>query len=61
MLKELDSRETDSISVTLLWDSSLNRTMVRLVDSKDGTDETFHVPAQFALDAFAHPFCYLNR
>ena len=31
-----------------------------LTDDRTETDETFHVPAFAAVDAFDHPFCYLG-
>jgi hypothetical protein len=61
MLKELESRDGDGISVTLLWDSEFHRTMIRLVDYHAETIETFQVPAFAAADAFDHPFYYLGQ
>ena len=61
MLQELNTREGDGIAVTLYWDNAFHRTMIRLVDDRTETDETFHVPAFAAADAFDHPFCYLQR
>jgi hypothetical protein len=56
--RELDSRESDGIAVTLLWYEDSNQVAVRVVDSK--TDEEFELPVQAAdaLDAFWHPYAY---
>jgi hypothetical protein len=59
MLQELNSRGGDGITVSLYWDNEDHTTMIRLVDDRTETDETFHVPATSAGDAFDHPFCYL--
>jgi hypothetical protein len=58
MLKELNRRVGDGITVTLYWDDEFNRTMIRLTDDRTETDETFQVPAAAAGDAFDHPFYY---
>ena len=60
MLQELNRRAGDGITVTLYWDNRFHRTMIRLTDDRTETDETFHVPAFAAVDAFDHPFCYLG-
>jgi len=60
MLQELDTRAADGITVTLYWDGTFQRTLIRLVDQRSATDETFEVPAPSAADAFEHPFYYLN-
>ena len=60
MLKELNSRTGDGLSVTLYWDSTFDRTLIRLLDDRTETDEMFQVPAPAAADAFNHPFCYLD-
>jgi hypothetical protein len=61
MLHELNSREGNGITVSLYWDSEDDATIVRIVDDRTETDETFHVPASAAADAFDHPFCYLEH
>ena len=58
MLRELDTRRGDGITVTLYWDSTSERTLIRLVDERTETDETFPIPAPTAADAFEHPFYY---
>jgi YD repeat-containing protein len=59
MLRELDTRTGDGITVTLYWDSASERTTIHLVDERTETDETFQIPASTAADAFEHPFYYL--
>jgi len=61
MFQELNNREANGISVSLYWDDAFYRTMIRIVDARTATDETFQVPAFAAADAFDHPFCYLHR
>jgi hypothetical protein len=53
--RELDSRESDGVSVTLLWHGD-NRLTVEVSDSR--TDEHFSlaVRPQDALDTFHHPY-----
>jgi hypothetical protein len=58
MLKELDQRTGDGLTVTLLWDTRFNRTLIQLVDLFTGLNDLFHVPAYAAADAFQHPFSY---
>jgi hypothetical protein len=57
---EVDSRAEAELEVNLYWDSHCKRTMIRLVDHRTRTIETFHVPAFAARDAFAHPYYYLG-
>ena len=60
MMQELNSREGDGITVSLYWNSEDQTTVIRLVDDRTATDETFRVPGFAAADAFHHPFCYLR-
>jgi hypothetical protein len=60
MLQELNSREGDGIAVSLYWNNEDQTTVIRLIDDRTETDETFRVPAFAAADAFHHPFCYLR-
>jgi YD repeat-containing protein len=59
MLRELDTRAGDGITITLYWDSFSRRTIIHLLDKRTEIDATFQVPHQAAADAFEHPFCYL--
>jgi hypothetical protein len=59
--QELDYRESNGIQVSLLWNRSDNSVSVAVFDVR--SDETFEiaVAADFALDAFHHPFAYAPR
>jgi hypothetical protein len=60
MMQELNRRDAEGINVTLYWDNEFHRTMIRLVDYRTETIETFQVPAYAAADAFQHPYYYLG-
>lgn len=55
-LVALKGRITAGLGVQLLADVAHGRTFITL--ALDGETETFEVPAEHALDAFDHPFCY---
>ncbi len=57
-LAELDYRESNGISVTLLWNRTTGGVLVRVVD--ETSDEDFEVDCapDEALAAFHHPFAY---
>ena len=57
-LAELDYRENNGISVTLLWNRTTGDIVVRVVD--ETTDEDFDVDCapDEALAVFQHPFAY---
>jgi hypothetical protein len=58
-LRELDSRESDSLHVRLLWDPIDERTTVIVLDRKTGDSFNIEIrPQERALDVFAHPFAY---
>ena len=56
--RELAARESDGISVRLLWHPRANAVTVAVEDAHGG--DCFHLPiaADRALDAFYHPFAY---
>jgi hypothetical protein len=62
MKRELDQRTTgEGERVALLWDDDLDRIEIR-VESRDGAlVQTAWVPSGAALDAFQHPYLYLDR
>ena len=62
-IKELDSRNSDGIHVTLLYDSASELVWIELADTTKNptTIESYLVPNDRALDAFNHPFAYINR
>ena len=58
-MRELHSRTSDGIHVTLLWSEHDNRVVVDVADSKTG--ETFRVDVHDGdrpMDVFHHPFAY---
>jgi hypothetical protein len=61
MKKELAQRETDGITVALLWDTRTDRLTVSVHDSRTG--DAFDVPADArdAMDVFHHPYAYAAR
>ena len=61
-LRELDSRTSDGVHVTLLWRPLDNHVSVSVSDTKGG--ELFEVdvrPGVRALDVFHHPYVYALR
>jgi hypothetical protein len=59
MTRELDGRITDGIHVRLLWNSSDDRVLVAVNDTKTG--DAFELPVRDgdrALDVFRHPYAY---
>jgi hypothetical protein len=59
--RELDSRSSDGIDVTLLWSQATNRIWISVVDEKSGDWFEQDVHPALALDAFQHPYAYANR
>ena len=58
VIRELDQRRGDGITVTLLWDTDANRVFVSVLEERDGTCFRFEVTAAEAADAFHHPYAY---
>jgi hypothetical protein len=56
---ELDQRQDDGITVTLLWYEDTNRVAIHVVDARTGEEFELGVAARDALDAFLHPYAYL--
>jgi hypothetical protein len=59
MPRELDHRESDGVSVTLLWYEDSDRVTIHVVDSDTGEELDFEVAGRDALDAFRHPYAYI--
>jgi hypothetical protein len=57
--RELDHRESDGVSVTLLWYEDSNRVTIHVADSDTGEELDLEVPGRDALDAFRHPYAYI--
>ena len=56
--KELATRETDGLLVSLLWSAVENRVKVAVADTRLRTRFEIGVASDGALDAFHHPFLY---
>ena len=58
--RELAHRSSDGVHVTLFWHPSTNRISVQVVDESLDDAFEFEAPADRALDAFEHPFAYME-
>jgi hypothetical protein len=56
--KELASRGTDGLAVSLLWSKATDRVRVTVADARFGEKFDLDVPGAHALAAFDHPFAY---
>ena len=56
--KELASRGTDGLAVSLLWSKATDRVRVTVADERFDGDFDLDVPGAHALAAFHHPFAY---
>jgi hypothetical protein len=56
--KELASRGTDGLAVSLLWSKATDRVKVTVADEKLDEQFDLDVPGALALAAFYHPFAY---
>jgi hypothetical protein len=56
--KELASRGTDGLAVSLLWSKATDRVRVTVADERFDEDFGLDVPGAHALAAFYHPFAY---
>ena len=59
MPRELDHRESDGVSVTLLWYEDSNSVTIHVVDSSTREEFDLEVAGRDALDAFRHPYAYI--
>jgi hypothetical protein len=57
-IRELAARDSDGISVQLLWHPQENRLTVAVEDARAGDRFDLAVAPDRALDAFYHPFAY---
>jgi hypothetical protein len=57
-LHELDARESDGITVTLLWNRTTGQLWVRVNDGQSGAYFELDADADTALDVFRHPYSY---
>jgi hypothetical protein len=57
-IEELDYRESNGISVCLLWNRQTNELIVRVADSAEDEEFELGCGAHEALDVFRHPYAY---
>jgi hypothetical protein len=58
VIRELDQRTNDGITITLLWAAETNRVFVSVIEERHGVSFEFAVAAAEAADAFRHPYAY---
>ena len=56
--KELASRGSDGLAVSLLWSKATDRVRVTVADERFDEELDLDVPGAHALAAFQHPFAY---
>jgi hypothetical protein len=56
--KELATRDSDGLTVSLLWDPATDAVKVAVADSRLDHDFEIHVAGADALAAFHHPFAF---
>lgn len=61
VIRELDHRASDGISVTMLWNAETNRVLIRVAEESQGASFEFVVAGPDAADAFHHPYAYAPR
>jgi hypothetical protein len=59
--RELSRRANGGIEVVLLWCETTGHLTVCVTDEQDGAYYELHPPAHLALDAFNHPYSYVDR
>ena len=57
-LHELDARESDGITVALLWNRTTGQLWVRVKDGRSGACFELDADPDYALDVFRHPYSY---
>jgi hypothetical protein len=60
-LRELASRDSDGIAVTLLWNPAEDRVLLEVYDARADGSFVRDIEGTDALDAFYHPFAYQER
>ena len=60
VIRELDRRRSDDITVTLLWNAGTNRVFVSVLEKGDDMTFEFEVAGADAADAFHHPYAYAD-
>ncbi|MFZ0378903.1 MAG: hypothetical protein WAL38_13835 [Solirubrobacteraceae bacterium] len=59
MFVELDTRETDGLTVSLEWDRHTGATQIVVQDARDASVTVVGVPNTDAADAFRHPYMFI--
>jgi hypothetical protein len=59
MLRELNSRDSDGITIIASYDDSTGDVVISLDDSRNDSYAEFVAPADKVKDAFEHPYAYL--
>jgi hypothetical protein len=59
LVRELDQRSSDGITIMLWWDPALDGVGLDITDERIHEQWMVRVPADEALNAFHHPFAYL--
>ena len=60
-IREIAHRANTFIEVTLLWRQADNSVLLRLVDVANGVEFELQIRPEHALDAFNHPYAYLQK
>jgi hypothetical protein len=58
---ELDRRGSDGVDIVLAWEPRTNRVAVAVVDERTCDRFLIEVDPANALDAFYHPYAYVNN
>ena len=61
MFVELNTRETDSLTVSLEWDRDTGATQIVIEDAWDASVIVFGVSNTDAADAFRHPYVFIPQ
>jgi hypothetical protein len=59
-LIELAERTGDGLGIRLLWNRSTGAVVLEVTDDKTDTTFEVQVPGDRAMDAFRHPFVYVE-
>jgi hypothetical protein len=59
MFVELNTRETDGLTVSLEWDRDTGATQIVVQDARDASVIVLGIPNTDAADAFRHPYMFI--
>jgi len=60
MFVELDTRQSDGLTVSLEWDRDTGATQIILEDARDASVIVYGVRSADAADAFRHPYRFIR-